>query len=70
MEYRDDLGVRVFLIRGSNRVTASDNTTARQKLDEAVSILVIHGVPYSGEVPGTSGRIWAYQLQQILDGVR
>jgi YD repeat-containing protein len=51
-------------------VSASDNTTARQKLDEAVTALVTHGVPYSGEVPATNSRIWVYQLQQIRDGVR
>jgi hypothetical protein len=54
----------------TGRVYAADFTTARQKLDEAVSILVHHGVPYSGEVPATNGRIFAYQLQQIRDGVR
>jgi len=47
-----------------------DNTMARQKLDEAVIALVGHGVSYSGEVPAANGRIWAYQLQQIRDGVR
>jgi YD repeat-containing protein len=51
-------------------IYALDNTTARQKLDEAVTFLVNHGVPYSGEVPATNSRIWAYQLQQIRDGVR
>ena len=51
-------------------ILAIDNTTARQKLDEAVTALVHHGVPYSGEVPATNSRILAYQLQQIRDGVR
>jgi hypothetical protein len=51
-------------------VYAADFIMARQKLDEAASILVNHGVPYSGEVPATNSRIWAYQLQQIRDGVR
>ncbi len=51
-------------------ITASDNITARQKLDEAVNILLGHGVVYTGEVPVMNGRIWAYQLQQIRDGVR
>jgi YD repeat-containing protein len=51
-------------------VTASDNITARQRLDEATVILVGHGVFYTGEVPAANGRIWALQLQQIRDGVR
>jgi YD repeat-containing protein len=51
-------------------VTASDNITARQRLDEAVTILIGHGVSYTGETPATNGKIWAYQLQQIRDGVR
>ena len=51
-------------------VTASDNIAARQKLDEAVTMLVGHGVFYSGEVPAMSGKIFAYQIQQIRDGVR
>ena len=51
-------------------ILASDNTTARQRLDEAVIILIGHGVFYSGEVPASSGRIWAYQYQQIREGVK
>jgi hypothetical protein len=51
-------------------VTANDNTTARQRLDEAVVILIGHGVAYTGETPARNGKIWAYQLQQIRDGVR
>ena len=51
-------------------ILASDIITARQKLDEAVNILLGHGVAYTGEVPATNGKIWAYQLQQIRDGVR
>jgi hypothetical protein len=51
-------------------ILASDLITARQKLDEAVNILLSRGVAYTGEVPATNGKIWAYQLQQIRDGVR
>jgi YD repeat-containing protein len=51
-------------------VTASDNITARQRLDEAAIALIGHGVAYTGEVPAPNGRIWAIQLQQIRDGVR
>jgi YD repeat-containing protein len=51
-------------------VTASDNITARQRLDEATIALIGHGVAYTGEVPTPNGRIWAIQLQQIRDGVR
>jgi hypothetical protein len=51
-------------------VTASDNITARQRLDEAAITLIGHGVAYTGEVPTLNSRIWAYQLQQIRDGVR
>jgi hypothetical protein len=51
-------------------VTAADNMTARQQLDQAVIALIGHGVVYTGETPATNGRIWTYQLQQIRDGVR
>jgi hypothetical protein len=51
-------------------VLAADNTIARQKLDEAVVILVNHGAFYSGETPALSGRIWAYQYQQMREGVK
>jgi hypothetical protein len=53
-------------------VTASDNTTARQRLDEARFSLfgAGHNWPYTGETPARNGKIWAYQLQQIRDGVR
>ena len=51
-------------------VTANDIVTARQKLDEAVIPLLNHGVSYTGEVPAMNGKIWAYQMQQIRDGVR
>jgi len=51
-------------------ITAGDNTAARQRLDEATALLVGHGVPYTGEMPASNGRIWALQLQQIRDGVR
>jgi len=51
-------------------VAASDNTAMRQKLDEAVVLLVGHGVVYSGVVPAWNGLIYAYQWQQIRDGVR
>jgi hypothetical protein len=51
-------------------ITAGDDTTARQRLDEATVMLVGHGVFYTGEVPASNGRIWASQLQQIRDGVR
>jgi hypothetical protein len=51
-------------------VTASDNITARQRLDEATIALIGHGVAYTGQVPTPNGRIWAIQLQQIRDGVR
>jgi len=27
-------------------------------------------VAYTGEVPAHNGRMWAYQMQQIRDGVR
>jgi hypothetical protein len=50
--------------------TANDNITARQSLDQAVNLLVGHGVGYSGETPALNSRIWAYQLQQIRNGVR
>jgi hypothetical protein len=51
-------------------VTASDNIIARQKLDEAVSILLGHGVAYSGATPAVNGTIWGYQYQQIREGVK
>ena len=51
-------------------VTASDIVTARQKLDEAVVPLLNHGVTYTGEAPAMNAKIWAYQMQQIRDGVR
>jgi hypothetical protein len=53
-------------------VTASDNTTARQRLDEARFSLfgTGHNWPYTGEVPASNGQIWAIQLQQIRNGVR
>jgi hypothetical protein len=51
-------------------ISADDNTAARTRLDEAVTFLVGHGVAYTGEVPVRNGRIWAYQMQQIRDGVR
>jgi YD repeat-containing protein len=54
----------------TGQVTASDNVTARQKLDEAVVPLLNHGVTYTGETPAMNGKIWAYQMQQIRDGVR
>jgi hypothetical protein len=54
----------------TGRVTAADNMTARQQLDQAVIALLGHGVVYTGETPATNGRIWTYQLQQIRDGVR
>jgi hypothetical protein len=56
--------------RATGWITADDNTTARQRLNEATVILVGHGVTYTDEVPATHGKIWAYQLQQIRDGVR
>jgi hypothetical protein len=59
-----------FYGAASGSVTASDNITARQRLDEATVILIGHGVAYTGEVPASNGRIWAIQLQQIRDGVR
>jgi YD repeat-containing protein len=51
-------------------VTAADNVVARQKLDEAVAILAGHYVSYSGQTPAINGQIWAYQLQQIREGVK
>ena len=51
-------------------VTANDNLIARQKLDEAVNILLGHGVAYSGQTPAVNGTIWAYQYQQIREGVK
>lgn len=51
-------------------ILAADNITARQRLDDAVYILVNHGVFYSGETPALNGRIWAYQYQQIREGVK
>jgi YD repeat-containing protein len=51
-------------------VFALDFTTARQKLDEAVTALVFHGVLYFGGAPEANGPIWAFQLQQMRDGVR
>jgi hypothetical protein len=53
-------------------ITASDNITARQRLNEARFSLFGSGHDwiYTGEVPATNGKIWAYQLQQIRDGVR
>jgi hypothetical protein len=51
-------------------ITADDNATARQRLDDATVLLVGHGVTYTGEVPASNGKIWASQLQQIRDGVR
>ncbi|HSY52633.1 MAG TPA: hypothetical protein VLC46_27785 [Thermoanaerobaculia bacterium] len=51
-------------------VTAADNLQARQQLDQAVNLLLLHGVSYTGETPAANGKIWWYQLQQIRDGVR
>ncbi|HSY52636.1 MAG TPA: hypothetical protein VLC46_27800 [Thermoanaerobaculia bacterium] len=51
-------------------VTAADNLQARQQLDQAVNLLLLHGVAYTGETPAANGKIWTYQLQQIRDGVR
>jgi len=59
-----------FYGAATGSVPASDNITARQRLDEATVILVGHGVAYTGEVPASNGRVWAIQLQQIRDGVR
>jgi YD repeat-containing protein len=53
-------------------ITANDNLTARNALDEARSSLFGpgHNWPYTGETPARNGKIWAYQIQQIRDGVR
>jgi hypothetical protein len=51
-------------------IFASENLQARQKLDEAVQILLHHNVFYSGETPAVNGTIWGYQYQQIREGVK
>ena len=51
-------------------IQASDLATIRQKLNEATTILVGHGVFYTGVAPVSQGFIYAYQFQQTRDGVR
>jgi hypothetical protein len=51
-------------------ITASDIIITRQKLDQAVQILLHHNVFYSDETPAVNGTIWGYQYQQIRQGVK
>jgi hypothetical protein len=54
----------------SGTIVAGPNNEARTKLDDAVYALLGHTVSYTGETPAGNGRIYAYQIQQIRDGVR
>jgi hypothetical protein len=51
-------------------ITAADNIQMRSALDQAAVMITGHGVTYSGITPASGGGIFAYQYQQIRNGVR
>ena len=51
-------------------VLASHFTALRTALDQATMQLVGRTVPYTGAAPAQSGKIYAYQVQQIQEGVK